>query len=463
MMVRASSSSSSRVDHDGCTTDGHSAVVALSHPVCHHHYHYQRRNTIPRRGPIVLPLRLLLPVVTAIIVAVMNHIQSEVITTVNGFSAPTFHRSYHQHQQLPNGNCCHTRQMTTSNVAAAENDDLNGGGVESYGSVSASSSSLMMVIQSKLFALYKFTRPHTIRGTILASICGTIRALRDTPDWWTTTAIAAGSSAGTTTLVMVLRNMLPRAFIGMLALLFGNAFIVGINQIYDQSIDKMNKPFLPIVSGEMNTNTAWLIVSLSAIIGPILVYQNFPTILFQLYSFGLFLGLIYSVPPIRTKQNPILAGLTIASVRGLLLNFGIYYAVKDTFARNSFTWSPHVSFIARFMTIFATIIAITKDLPDLEGDKANQIETFVTKFGIANIAKGATVLLFGNYIHAIMTGIVQRTIFAPLPMIGGHAVLASILLYRYRQLQPNSMASVKHFYKHIWDLFYLEYGLYTII
>lgn len=362
--------------------------------------------------------------------------------------------------------------MATSNVVAAvaENKDLNGGGVESYDSVSTSSSSnsLAVTIQSQLFALYKFTRPHTIRGTILASICGTVRALRDTPEWWTmvgTTgaAIAATGTTGTTTLLMVLRHMLPRALMGMMALLFGNAFIVGINQIYDQSIDQINKPFLPIVSGEMNTKTAWLIVTLSAVIGPILVYQNFPTILFQLYTFGLFLGLIYSVPPIRTKQNPILAGLTIASVRGLLLNFGIYYAVKDTFARNSFTWSPHVSFIARFMTIFATIIAVTKDLPDLEGDQANQIETFVTKFGIANIAKGATVLLFGNYIHAILTGIVQRTIFAPLPMIGGHAVLASMLLYRYRQLQPNSMASVKLFYKHIWDLFYLEYGLYTII
>jgi homogentisate solanesyltransferase len=346
-----------------------------------------------------------------------------------------------------------------SSSSVIEGDIDDGGGVESYGTIRSSSS------KGKLLALYKFTRPHTIRGTILASICGTIRALRDTPYWYAMGATSGSAAAAVTSgsILNIVRNMLPRAFIGMIALLFGNAFIVGINQIYDQSIDKMNKPFLPIVSGEMNTATAWVIVTLSAIIGPILVYNNFPAILFQLYTFGLFLGLIYSVPPIRTKQNPILAGLTIACVRGLLLNFGIYYAVKDTFVRNSFTWSPHVSFIARFMTIFASIIAITKDLPDIEGDKANQIETFVTKFGIAKIAKGATGLLFINYIQAIVTGVIQRTIFAPLPMIGGHAVLASILLYRYKQLQPNSMPSVKRFYKHIWDLFYLEYVLYTLI
>ena len=83
---------------------------------------------------------------------------------------------------------------------------------------------------------------------------------------------------------------------------------------------------------------------------------------------GWVLGSIYSVPPFHTKRNPIAAGLTIATVRGFLLNFGVYYAVKDAIGA-PFSWSPKVSFIARFMTIFATTIAVTKDLPDTEGDK----------------------------------------------------------------------------------------------
>lgn len=77
---------------------------------------------------------------------------------------------------------------------------------------------------------------------------------------------------------------------------------------------------------------------------------------------------MYSVPPIRTKQSAIMAGLTIAIVRGFLLNFGVYYAVRHAVGA-PFTWSPKVSFITRFMTVFATVIAITKDLPDTEGDK----------------------------------------------------------------------------------------------
>jgi hypothetical protein len=48
-------------------------------------------------------------------------------------------------------------------------------------------------------------------------------------------------------------------------------------------------------------------------------------------------------------------------------------------------------------------------------------------------------------------------------MIGGHTALMALLLVRFRQLNAESMQSIKVFYKHIWDLFYLEYGLYTLI
>ena len=46
-------------------------------------------------------------------------------------------------------------------------------------------------------------------------------------------------------------GLLPRAFLGVLALLCGNGYIVGINQIFDDDIDKVNKPFLPIASGKI--------------------------------------------------------------------------------------------------------------------------------------------------------------------------------------------------------------------
>lgn len=111
-------------------------------------------------------------------------------------------------------------------------------------------------IKARFRALYKFTRPHTIRGTILASIAGTTRALTDTPG-----AIANAQWGA----------LMPRAIIGMVALLLGNAFIVGINQIFDEKIDKMNKPFLPVASGEMSKRFAWVTVLSAGAIGPLIV------------------------------------------------------------------------------------------------------------------------------------------------------------------------------------------------
>ena len=153
----------------------------------------------------------------------------------------------------------------------------------------------------------------------------------------------------------------------------------------------MNKPFLPVASGEMSKRFAWFAVLASGVGGPILVHQLFPPLLFRLYSFGLVLGLIYSVPPIRTKQNPLLAGLTIATVRGFLLNFGVYYAVKDAMGA-AFRWSPKVSFIARFMTVFATVIAVTKDLPDTEGDKVSRNCVFVGALSSSSSSNGSLLI-----------------------------------------------------------------------
>lgn len=43
-------------------------------------------------------------------------------------------------------------------------------------------------------------------------------------------------------------KLIPRALIGLLALLCGNAYIVGINQIYDVQIDEVMKMSSPCVS-----------------------------------------------------------------------------------------------------------------------------------------------------------------------------------------------------------------------
>jgi homogentisate solanesyltransferase len=115
------------------------------------------------------------------------------------------------------------------------------------------------------------------------------------------------------------------------------------------------------------------------------------------------------------------------------------------------------------MTVFATVIAITKDLPDIEGDKKYNISTFAGKFGIEAVSKSAAGVLSTAYIVAITLAFLGKTSFKFLPMAGGHAALLTYFLFSIRKLDLSKITSVKRFYKVIWNLFYLEYCLYPFI
>ena len=144
-----------------------------------------------------------------------------------------------------------------------------------------------------LGAFYKFTRPHTIRGTMLASGAGVVKAIGD-----------AGGLAKCWSWSLV-----PQALAGLVALLCGNAFIVGINQLYDVEVDRINKPFLPIAAGELSPAKAKLILAACAVTGPLIVLKLYPPLIVGLYAFGTFMGTAYSVPPFRLKsRGPIFAG-----------------------------------------------------------------------------------------------------------------------------------------------------------
>lgn len=62
----------------------------------------------------------------------------------------------------------------------------------------------------------------------------------------------------------------------------------------------------------------------------------------KLYATGLALGTVYSVPPLRLKRFAVSAFLIIAFVRGFLLNFGVYQAVRAALGL-PFVWSRAIT------------------------------------------------------------------------------------------------------------------------
>jgi homogentisate solanesyltransferase len=235
---------------------------------------------------------------------------------------------------------------------------------------------------SMLGALYKFTRPHTIRGTILASCACVTRVMLKSIQ----------------TQSVIEWKLLQTAFYGLVALLCGNAYIVGINQIYDVEIDRVNKPFLPVAAGEISAPLAWALVGGSGVLGLAITAAFFSPLILQLYCVGMFLGTVYTVPPFRWKNNYFLAAFSIAMVRGLLLNVGLHHAASTALGL-AISWPAQVCFIAAFMTVFALVIAVAKDLPDVAGDIQYGVKTVASSLGVAKAANVVTLILMCVHTH----------------------------------------------------------------
>jgi homogentisate phytyltransferase/homogentisate geranylgeranyltransferase len=96
-------------------------------------------------------------------------------------------------------------------------------------------------------ALWGFTRPHTIIGTTL-SVVG-LYAIATT----TLPGLALGDGLGDLWWTLV-------------AAWCVNVYIVGLNQLEDVEIDRVNKPFLPIASGALAAPAARRIVAACALV-----------------------------------------------------------------------------------------------------------------------------------------------------------------------------------------------------
>lgn len=142
----------------------------------------------------------------------------------------------------------------------------------------------------------------------------------------------------------------------------------------------------------------------------------------------------------------------------------MYYATTAALGL-SFQWSSPVAFITTFVTLFALVIAITKDLPDVEGDRKFQISTLATKLGVRNIAFLGSGLLLANYIGAVVAAIYMPQAFRSSLMIPVHTILALCLVFQAWLLEKANYTkeAISAYYQFIWNLFYAEYLIFPFI
>jgi homogentisate phytyltransferase/homogentisate geranylgeranyltransferase len=291
-----------------------------------------------------------------------------------------------------------------------------------------------------LLVLWRFSRPHTIIGSLFSVSALFLLAIAGQPGW-----NADRANLGLLTL---------------LACLACNIFITGLNQWADVELDRLNKPWLPIPAGMLNRNQALMICLISLGLSLLL------SVLLSWYFFGLItlislIGAVYSLPPIKFKRHHLGAAAAISVVRGLLVNLGIFMHFRIALGGSpdipGFVWP-----LTGFVFFFSLAIAWFKDIPDAAGDAAFDIRTVAVQYSREAALKLGLWLVTLSY-FALAACFTLGLLTPQVVWIGlMHAATGIYFFVTGKRLQVGNQKAVHQFYMRFWGLFFLEYIVYTL-
>jgi len=286
--------------------------------------------------------------------------------------------------------------------------------------------------------LWRFSRPHTVVGTAV-SVAGLFAIVAAGLD-----GVDAGRAAF-------------HLFWTLVAGLSVNVFIVGINQISDVEIDRVNKPFLPMAAGELSYERAWWIVAASGALPVVLAATQGGLELAAVVA-ALAIGAAYSLSPLRLKRYPVIASLCVSGVRSAIVNLGVAAhfsaALGDGPAIPAAVWA-----LTAFVLPFSLAIAILKDVPDAEGDRRYAIATFTVRHGGRSVMRAGLAVLTLAYLGMAVLGPLLVDGADPLLLAGGHLAALALLWLAARGVDPSDRAGFTAFYFRVWQLFFLEYAI----
>jgi homogentisate phytyltransferase/homogentisate geranylgeranyltransferase len=287
--------------------------------------------------------------------------------------------------------------------------------------------------------LWRFARPHTIIGTAVSIVALYLIAVDTLP--------GLGLTGGAWDLLWTL-----------VAGLAVNVYIVGINQLEDVEIDRVNKPFLPLAAGDMTQEQARAVVAASAGLAVALAVTQGAVETVAVVA-GLAVGTAYSTPPLRLKRFPALASLSISGVRSVVVNLGVYAHFSLALGGGRVSIPAPVWALTLVVLPFSLAIAVLKDVPDAEGDRRFRIMTFTVRRGGRAVMRAGLAALAAGYLGMAVLGPVLIHTAQPVVLAVGHLAALAVLLAWSRGVDPGDPAGFTRFYMRVWKLFFLEYAI----
>lgn len=285
--------------------------------------------------------------------------------------------------------------------------------------------------------LVAFSRPHTIVGTVVAVVVLYVTAAR-----W------VGVAVGADPVVLVL---------ALVAAMATNLYIVGVNQVTDVAIDRINKPWLPLAAGTMTMPAGRALVGASAVVA-LAVGAVAGRWMLVAAAIGIAVGSAYSLPPLRFKRSHVLAAVAITSVRALVVNLVVFLHFQQVLGGTAAGGVPgHVWALTGAVLGLTIAIAWFKDLPDTEGDAAHQVSTLVLVLGPRRVLGIGLAVLGASLVAVVAAAVVGLPGVSKPALAIGHLVLLAVVATMARRLDLTDQESVRRFYAGIWRLFVAEY------
>jgi homogentisate phytyltransferase/homogentisate geranylgeranyltransferase len=298
--------------------------------------------------------------------------------------------------------------------------------------------------------LWRFSRPHTIVGTTLSLVFLWLMAKGLFPE---NTVFGNASNALGIPKVIGWQTLI----FTWVACIAANVYIVGLNQVTDVPLDKINKPYLPLASGAWPMRLGTLVIWTCLLISLVSTAWVASTFLWWTVGLSIALGTAYSLPPIRLKRFPFWAAFCIIAVRSLIVNLLLFAHVAG-WSSDVRDMQPYVWLLVTVMFAFSIAIAWFKDLPDLIGDEANGINTLAIELG------SNKVLFYGS---AVMVATLGASIaagwffFDNLYLVVGQSIMLALFILLMLRVDLQDRVSIRRFYLGLWALFFLEYGVFA--
>ena len=244
-----------------------------------------------------------------------------------------------------------------------------------------------------------------------------------------------------------------------------NVAIVGINQVYDKKLDRVNKPYLPMASGAFSSDMALSVIAVSTTASFMIGVWSGSSALMWALVISLLLGIVYSVdaPGLRWKKSPFLAATCVLFVRAVIVQLGFFaHALGRELTDLNFPINLWCAI--GFMTVYGIVIALFKDLPDMEGDMKQNVRTLSVRLGPSFVFNLCLALLSVAYGTAVFMSFAHAPTMMSRVVGAVHSVVIVTLLAASRRVDVASSDSLYDYYiRFIWKAFYLEYFLLPFI